>query len=132
MNVSVSKPQGFGSLYVSDNTDFPYSFYASADWSPAGQKVVSGDIYFGILSPDRQQVWTFAPDENGIGIHLGYMPYEADSLNESFISEGISYTFTGNEPRGMYLMFLIKVNTGLDPSNPKNWRNIRTHPFFYE
>lgn len=39
----------------------------------------------------------------------------------SFLGRSIQYRFTGGEPTGLYLVFVLLVNSGADPTNTMNW-----------
>ncbi len=41
------------------------------------------------------------------------------------------YSFSGMEPPGFYLAFVLLVPPGSDPLDPRNWLSISTIPFTF-
>ena len=53
-----------GEAFVVHGGPSSYSFSGTVEWPGGATPFSSGtDIYFGMLSPDRESVWTFAEDE---------------------------------------------------------------------
>ena len=46
--------------------------------------------------------------------------------------EGFEHAFAGNDPPGMYMVFLLIAIAGTDPSDPNNWYAVEMVPLFVE
>ena len=121
-------------MFIIKANNIPYYFRGSVAWyngisSWAGMG--GTDIYFGILSPDRNKVSTWVPDHGGVALKAGLAPIARSSTAGNFnTGSNSTYTFTGSEQKGMYLLFLLQVLPGGDPNNIQQWMSIDTHPFF--
>ncbi|MES2952109.1 MAG: hypothetical protein V4858_26585 [Pseudomonadota bacterium] len=120
-------------LFVQGTVDWVEPFFHTAFAKGA-------DTYFGVIWPGTTQVSTWSPDGSGaITLRSGYAPMARASsvLNPTAFSTNamngglpIRYQFTGQEPKGLYLLFLFMVPTGADPSDIQNWAFLATAPFF--
>ena len=120
-------------LFVQGTVDWTAPFL-HRDWA------AGADTYFGVIWPGTTQVSTWSPNGSGaITLRSGYAPMARASsvLNPAAFSTNamnggfpIRYQFTGQEPKGLYLLFLFMVPTGADPSDIDNWAFLATAPFF--
>lgn len=94
------------------------------------QKFV-GELYFGVIPPGKEHVLTWVKDDQGgVSLQEGLMPIVRNinvrdshtfSLADIF-GHPISYSFTGKEPSGMYLVFaLFMVNPENSAPLPTDW-----------
>lgn len=101
---------------------------------------LGADIYFGVIMPGGTTVSTWSPNNSGtVTLGSGYAPLVRASsvLNTGVLTtaslnagKDISYRFSGNEPKGLYLLFLFMVPTGADPTDIQRWTFLTTQPFF--
>ncbi len=85
------------------------------------------DIYFGVILPGQTAVYTWTPNGNGtVALNNGYTPLaraypvlSASTFTTSSVNSGnlISYTFSGAEKKGLYLVFLFMMPTGTVPTD---------------
>ncbi len=98
------------------------------------------DIYFGVIMPGGTTVKTWSPNNAGtVAINSGYAPFvrarsvlTAGTFDTTAVNSGspISYTFSGSETKGLYLVFLFMVPTGTDPTDIQQWSSVTMQPFF--
>lgn len=98
------------------------------------------DIYFGVIMPGGTTVKTWSPNNAGtVAINNGYAPLararsvlSAGTFDTTAVNSGnqISYTFSGGETKGLYLVFLFMVPTGTDPTDIQQWSSVSMQPFF--
>lgn len=141
ITLGVGNPLGNETTLVKAN-GLPYFFGGTALW-PTGARsswpwpwTTGVDIYFGLVLPDRSKVLTWAPSNGSIVLNEGLVPFvrawiSGDFNTGSGLASPIGYTFSGSEPAGMYLLFLLLVGPGDDPMNPANWRAVGMQPFFF-
>lgn len=136
ISVHVANPLGDGTMVIRTK-GLPYYFGGSVVW-PSGDTSWSAgaDIYFGVMLPDRTTVLTWAPGNGGIALHEGYVPFArgvSNTLNfhtSGYQGNEISHLVSGNEPLGMYFLFLLLVAPGGNPSDPLQWGAVGMQPFF--
>lgn len=117
----------------------PFTFSASVErfGASAGSK---GDLYLGVILPQQKGTLTW---------HLiAGMPSISGGLNaivsgidltdtstftvSSVLNSQIEFSFTGQEPPGLYLVFALLVKSGDDPSDTRNWLGINIAPLVVE
>lgn len=109
--------------------------------SLAGTPWVSGaDIYFGVILPGGTTVHTWSPNSNGtVTLKSGYAPLvsgrsvvDPSTFTTASANGGkdISYTFTGDEPKGLYMILLFMVGAGRNPADITNWNSVTMQPLF--
>lgn len=113
------------------------SIEAAIDW--LGGLVFDADVYVGVLEPKSDNVWTWAVSDVDGKARLvpGMVPILEDvPLREplhikpaAIVKSPLTYTFTGNEQPGMYLVFFTVVKAGSDPG-ANNGVRIRMEPLF--
>lgn len=125
--------QMYGTLNVRADTS-PYYFSGLIQWE--GDVYVypfPSDIYFGVQSPDRGKVWTWAPNQDGIvTLNEGIVPFARASKAGRLSTGSIEHIFTGSEPSGMYLIFMVMVTSGGDPTDSGQWIRVGMSPFFFK
>ena len=111
------------SIYLTVSVDIP------APPSPA----FTVDVYVGVLLPGGQIV-SWVPDSERAELKEGLAPYREDVSDRSFTlntpTVAPEYTFTGNEPFGLYLVFVFVVPHGGDPW--REWVAANMVPIIYE
>ncbi len=89
------------------------------------------DAYFGVISPGRKELWTWSKYKGKTILQKGFFPIEKKITKDTPQSYITNYLFLGNEPRGMYLLFLLFVGNDKDPEDISNWAYIDVRPFFF-
>ena len=107
---------------------------------PNSQYAAGADIYFGVIMPGGTTVYTWSPNSSGsVTLSSGYAPIvrarsmlTPGTFNTSSVNAGspIKYTFSGTEPKGLYLLFTFLVPTGTDPTNIQQWFSTTMQPLF--
>jgi hypothetical protein len=121
----------------------PYNVLGQAVWTEGffNSAFAAGvDIYFGVVTPGGTTVYTWAPNSSGtVTLNKGYTPmaraysvtapstFTTQSFNGG---KGITYTFSGSEPKGLYTVVFFMVITGDDPTDITKWNNITTQALF--
>lgn len=114
-----------------------YSVQAGFEWSREESPwqftsgIAGSDVYVGVLSPERDKIWTWTQHSDEFTLNDGYVPFAQATTVGTFFTGLIDYKFSGNEPKGMYLLFLILVGPGSDPSDVYNWQAVGSQPFFF-
>jgi hypothetical protein len=113
----------------------PYTFSASVERF-GGVEGAKGDIYLGVILPQQKGVLTWHTMAGAPVISAGYNPLVSDiDLTEtsiftvpSVLNSQIEFSFTGQEPAGLYLVFALLVRSGENPSDAQNWLGINIAP----
>lgn len=109
--------------------------------SLAGTPWVSGaDIYFGVILPGGTSIQTWSPDSNGaVTLKNGYAPLvsgrsvvDPSTFTTASANGGkeINYTFSGGEPKGLYMVVFFLVAAGKNPADVTNWNSVTMQPLF--
>jgi hypothetical protein len=109
---------------------------AAIDW--LGGLVFDGDVYVGILEPKSERVWTWAVSDGEARLTPGMVPILEDvPLRQpqairpaGIVKSALTYTFTGEEQPGLYLVFVMMMKAGADPGPTSNGVLIRMEPLF--
>lgn len=98
------------------------------------------DMYFGVILPGGTTVLTWSPNSNGtVTLKSGYAPIaKAQSLltTGTFTTASanggnrIRFDFSGNESKGLYLLFMFLVPTGADPTDIQQWSFVNMQPLY--
>lgn len=126
------------STYRAHVNELPYSFGTSIEF-PGGY-LVKGDIYFGVISPGRERIYTWVTDGGVASLKEGLTAIVKEvDMKEKYtfnltrvLGHSIKYQFTGAELLGMYLVFTLITVSGSDPSDAKNWDTINMRPLVLE
>lgn len=104
------------------------------------QYAAGADIYFGLILPGGTTVQTWSPNSNGpVTLKSGYAPMvralsmlTAGTFTTASVNEGnpLRYALSGNEPKGLYLLFMFLVPTGTDPTDIQQWSFVTMQPFY--
>jgi len=135
LSVLITTNLGFDTFSVPGDKNLTLS--GNVEW-PSGNNpfqinssIGGSDIYFGLLSPERDKTWTFTLDNDQIKLNNGFIAIAQDSTAGEFNTGEFTHTFSGEEPRGMYMVFLLLVNPGGNPGDIYQWQHIATQPFFF-
>jgi hypothetical protein len=96
------------------------------------------DIYFGVMLTGGTDVYTWSHNSAGPKntLNKGWVPYarSVPPVGTFVITDpsGLNtpmYSLSGNEPPGLYQLFLLLVKPGADPSDTTQWNKLAMHPF---
>jgi hypothetical protein len=138
ISVQVTTPLG-APAHAAPLDGVPYTFGAEVR-IPAGETQAWADLYFGVMLPDGENSVTWVNAAGTPGIREGMSPLLEDILlgekatinTAAIFGRDLSHTFSGDEPPGMYLVFVLLVVAGSEVSDPVNWLAVETAPLFVE
>jgi hypothetical protein len=115
-----------------------YSFGSTIDFT--GTTIKKGDLYFGFISPNNNEIFSWVSNGSETSIKKGLLPIVKgveENENSTFsltraLGEEIKYVVTGQEPTGMYLIFSLLVSPDADPSQIRKWIAIDMRPLFVD
>ncbi len=128
------------------DTSIERTYYFSSEIEFLTTNPIKGDLYFGFVSPNNKDIFTWV--NNGIetslkkglfpivkGLELegntALIPFDNTTFSLSRqVGGDIKYVVTGQEPTGMYLVFSLLVSSDADPSQNINWLGIDMRPLF--
>lgn len=136
VSINIVGPLGYpvnGAAKFPGNT---INIHAAVEW--LGGLVFDGDVYVGILEHKSDRVWTWAVSDGEARLRPGMFPIVEDvplrqpqQINPAGIVESpLTYTFTGNEKSGLYLVFVMMVKAGSNPGPLQSAVLIRMEPLF--
>jgi hypothetical protein len=121
----------------------PFTIAAGVEWAVPFSNTAwaaGGDTYFGVILPGGTSVATWSPNSNGVMmLNGGYAPIaraisvvNLAPFSTTTVNGGVplTYKFSGAEPKGLYLLFMFMVPTGVDPTDIERWTFFTTQPFF--
>ena len=138
IEVSAYSYLGYPTLDAKALASNEITFGASIEFPGSGY-IPDGDLYVGLIQPGGV-VFTWANQDGQAVLVKGTKPVVrgmdlggkyAFNLAEVF-GKDPRYTFSGNEPRGMYTLFAFIVVGGDLPSNRLSWYAVDMAPLFVE
>ena len=90
----------------------------------------NNDIYFGVYSQTNNKVFTWTELNENFVLNEGFSAIKKNNQSDEIKIGNINYVLTGNEPKGLYILFLLLVNSGNNPNNIQDWIKIETTLFF--
>lgn len=98
------------------------------------------DIYFGVILPGGTTLHTWSPNSNGtVTLKSGYAPIAkaqslltAGTFTTASVNGGnrIRHDLSGNDTKGLYLLFMFLVPTGADPADIQQWSFVNMQPLY--
>ncbi len=131
-------------LGIKESAGRTYSFTSQIEFIATYPVQVKGDLYFGIILPNNQGIFSWVKNGSETNFKKGLFPIikglerevsttllATENTTFSLSSElggDIKYVVTGQEPTGMYLVFSLLVSSGSDPSQNTNWIGVEMRP----
>jgi len=136
ISVSVSSALGYPTFNASVDLS-PYSFGVSIEFP--GGRYNKGDLYFGIIQPENDSIYTWVTVDGVSNLEDGFAPIVRGIDMETkfvfrlsdFLGHVPKYQFIGSEPSGMYLIVALLVVANRTPFDTKNWINVNIAPLFF-
>ena len=131
-------------LRVSDGMTSPtfrahvgVTYFSAQVKTSAGWMNWQGDLYIGVIPPNNKAAYSWSLEDDIVALAPGLSPIATDiplNVDATFrpfgpsAHDGLQYSFTGNEPRGMYLVFSLLVKADSDPADSANWIAVDMQP----
>ena len=96
------------------------------------------DVYFGVMLTGGSDVYTWSRNSAGPKntLNKGWVPYARAvppvgifSVTDTSGFNSPTYSLSGSETPGLYMLFLLLVKPGADPSDTTQWNKVAMHPF---
>lgn len=143
ISVGVANALGDGTWSLSASS-LPFTFSGQVTW-PGGSSSGSylgypwkdgADLYLGIITPKQEHVLTWSASNGRYALSEGLRPFSrkfvfsGDFSSASVLGSDAGFVLSGNEAKGMYLLFFLLTQPGADPGDPGQWLAVGASPFF--
>lgn len=133
-----SMPTSLQPWEINEPTGGTYTFTSEIEFIASSSRPVKGDLYFGIILPNNQGIFSWVKNGSETNLKKGLFPIvkglekEGNTKFSLSVELGgdIKYVVTGQEPTGMYLVFSLLVPPGSNPSQNTNWIGVEMRPLF--